>query len=184
MADEYLRLILLIFGSYIVGSFPTSIIVGRFAKGIDIRDHGSGNAGGTNVFRVLGWKPALVVITFDVFKGWLPAAALAPVLFNSQPIPDLGVLQILCGFAAVLGHTYTIFAGFQGGKGVGTLGGVLLALFSHGISFLPGCCCFNNCPYGICIPGVHFSILRPARLFIGIATLLWDGAGGFILDGV
>ncbi|MDP6339071.1 MAG: glycerol-3-phosphate 1-O-acyltransferase PlsY [Candidatus Marinimicrobia bacterium] len=135
MADEYLRLILLIFGSYIVGSFPTSIIVGRFAKGIDIRDHGSGNAGGTNVFRVLGWKPALVVITFDVFKGWLPAAALAPVLFNSQPIPDLGVLQILCGFAAVLGHTYTIFAGFQGGKGVGTLGGVLLALFPTAFPF-------------------------------------------------
>ena len=135
LADEYLRLILLIFGSYIVGSFPTSIIVGRFAKGIDIRDHGSGNAGGTNVFRVLGWKPALVVITFDVFKGWLPAAALAPVLFNSQPIPDLGVLQILCGFAAVLGHTYTIFAGFQGGKGVGTLGGVLLALFPTAFPF-------------------------------------------------
>ncbi|MEA1882192.1 MAG: glycerol-3-phosphate 1-O-acyltransferase PlsY [Candidatus Marinimicrobia bacterium] len=135
MTNESFQLILLIIGSYIAGSFPTSIIVGRITKGIDIRDHGSGNAGGTNVFRVLGWKPALVVITFDVFKGWLPAAILAPALFSSQPIPDLGVLQILCGFAAVLGHTYTIFAGFKGGKGVGTLGGVLLALFPTAFPF-------------------------------------------------
>ena len=59
-------LILILFASYIIGSFPTSIIMGRITRGIDIRDHGSGNAGGTNVFRVLGWKPALVVVVIDV----------------------------------------------------------------------------------------------------------------------
>ncbi len=119
---EYLYLILLFLSSYIVGSTPTSIVMSRITKGIDIRKHGSGNAGGTNVFRVLGFKPALVVVIVDVFKGWLPVAIFAPILFEKQIIPDLGVVQIFCGFAAVLGHIYTIFAGFKGGKGVGTLG--------------------------------------------------------------
>ncbi len=125
----YLELFLLLFASYITGSTPTSIIAGKVIKGIDIREHGSGNAGSTNVFRVLGWKPALIVVIIDVFKGWLPAAVYATSFFQGQPIQDTGVVQILCGFAAVLGHTYTIFAGFKGGKGVGTLGGMLLALF-------------------------------------------------------
>ncbi len=125
----YLELLLLLFASYVTGSFPTSILVGKIVKGIDIREHGSGNAGGTNVLRVVGWKPALVVVIVDVFKGWLPTAVYTTQLFQGQPISDIGVAQILCGFAAVLGHTYTIFAGFKGGKGVGTLGGVLLALF-------------------------------------------------------
>ncbi len=124
-----LDLILLLLISYVTGSTPTSIIVGKVVKGIDIREHGSGNAGGTNVFRVLGWKPALVVIIVDIFKGWLPTAIYATTLFQDQAIQDIGAVQILCGFAAVLGHTYTMFAGFKGGKGVGTLGGMLIALF-------------------------------------------------------
>ena len=123
------ELILLLSASYVTGSIPTSIIVGKVFKGIDIREHGSGNAGATNVFRVLGWKQALIVVIVDIFKGWLPAAVYATSLFQGQPIEETGVLQILCGFAAVLGHTYTIFAEFKGGKGVGTLGGMLLALF-------------------------------------------------------
>ncbi len=127
--EPYIQLILLLAFSYITGSFPTSIILGKIVKGIDIREHGSGNAGGTNVFRVLGWRPALVVVLIDVFKGWLPAAIYATTFFQVQPINDVGVIQILCGFAAVLGHTYTIFAGFRGGKGIGTLAGMLLALF-------------------------------------------------------
>ena len=127
--NELIYLIILIIISYLTGSTPTSIIVGRITNGIDIRKHGSGNAGGTNVFRVLGWKPALIVVFVDVFKGWLPAAIFAPAFYFAQIIPDLGVVQILCGFSAVLGHTYTIFAGFKGVKGVGTLGGMLIALF-------------------------------------------------------
>jgi|TARA_B100001079_G_scaffold61072_1_gene51763 glycerol-3-phosphate acyltransferase PlsY len=133
--SEISFLIVVLFASYLAGSIPTSIIMGRLTKGIDIREHGSGNAGGTNVFRVLGWKPALIVLIVDVFKGWFPAAVLASVFFNVQAIPDLGVVQILCGFSAVLGHTYTIFAGFKGGKGVGTLGGMLLALFPSAFIF-------------------------------------------------
>ncbi len=127
--SEFTFLIILLFASYLAGSTPTSIIMGRVTRGIDIREHGSGNAGGTNVFRVIGWKPALVVIIVDVFKGWLPSAVFAPTFFHLQQIPDLGVVQILCGFSAVLGHTYTIFGSFKGGKGVATLGGMFIALF-------------------------------------------------------
>lgn len=129
MIEPYIQLLLLLLLSYITGSIPTSIILGKIVKGIDIREHGSGNAGGTNVFRVLGWKPALVVVAIDIFKGWLPPAIYATILFQGQPITNIGIVQILCGFAAVLGHTYTIFAGFRGGKGIGTLAGMLLALF-------------------------------------------------------
>lgn len=119
--------------SYIIGSFPTSIIVGKILRGIDIREHGSGNAGGTNVFRVLGWKPGVLVMLVDVFKGfaatyWIPSQ-LAP-LSNHLPL-----LQLLAGIAAVVGHIWTVFAGFRGGKGVGTAAGMLLALFPQALIY-------------------------------------------------
>lgn len=129
MLSPILALLILIVLSYVTGSFPTSIIMGKLLRGIDIREHGSGNAGGTNVFRVLGWKPGIAVVVVDIFKGWVPVAIYATRIFPDPPIGDVGVLQILLGFAAVLGHTYTIFAGFRGGKGVGTLAGMLLGLF-------------------------------------------------------
>ncbi len=119
--------------SYIIGSVPTSIIAGKILRGIDIREHGSGNAGGTNVFRVLGWKPGVFVMLVDVFKGfaatyWIPAL-LAP-LSNHLPL-----LQLLAGTAAVVGHIWTVFAGFRGGKGVGTAAGMLLALFPQALIY-------------------------------------------------
>lgn len=122
-------LLLALILSYLAGSIPSSILLGKMTKGIDIRDYGSGNAGATNAFRVLGSKSALVVTIVDVSKGWLAAGVIAPFFYSSQPLPDLGLLQIFCGFAAVLGHTYTVFAGFKGGKGVGTLAGMLITLF-------------------------------------------------------
>tara|TARA_B100000287_G_scaffold150705_1_gene142470 strand:- start:2367 stop:3026 length:660 start_codon:yes stop_codon:yes gene_type:complete len=128
MSDS-LFLVVFIFFCYLIGSTPTSIIAGRIIRGIDIREHGSGNAGGTNVFRVLGWKPGLFVIVVDMLKGWIPVSILAPEFYKLQIVSDLGVLQILSGFSAVIGHTYTIFARFKGGKGVGTLGGMMIALF-------------------------------------------------------
>jgi glycerol-3-phosphate acyltransferase PlsY len=124
------ELLLLILISYVVGSTPNSIIVSRSVYKTDIREHGSGNAGATNIFRTFGWKPALFVTLVDVFKGWLPAFAAGnmdsdSILFASNP----DALMIIAGFAAVLGHTYTVFAGFKGGKGVGTAAGMLIALF-------------------------------------------------------
>jgi len=126
-------LLALLLLSYLAGSVPTSIIVGRVTRGIDIRDYGSGNAGATNAFRVLGWKPALVVVLVDIFKGWFAAAVISGFTLGGAlgelPTGDQDLVAILCGAAAVLGHTFTLFAGFRGGKGVGTLGGMILHLF-------------------------------------------------------
>ena len=124
-----IELVILLLISYITGSFPTSIVMTRVIKNIDIREHGSGNAGATNVFRVLGWKYAIFVLAFDILKGWLPTAVYATIIFQQLPVPDQGLVQILCGFAAVIGHIFPIFSGFKGGKGVGSLIGVLLALY-------------------------------------------------------
>jgi glycerol-3-phosphate acyltransferase PlsY len=124
-----MEFIILLVLSYLTGSIPTSIIVSRVAKNIDIRDHGSGNAGATNVYRILGWKYALIVLVLDVFKAWLPTAIYATTIFQYISIIDIGFIQILCGSFSVIGHTYPIFAKFKGGKGVGPLIGVLIALF-------------------------------------------------------
>jgi len=118
-----LTLFLLAALSYLMGSFPTSILVARRAKGIDIREHGSGNAGGTNVLRVVGWKAALLVAVVDVGKGALAAAL--PFFCPPSSLPvNLADAGSVCGACAVIGHIYPIFARFRGGKGVGTAAGV------------------------------------------------------------
>ncbi len=131
----YLLLVLLM--SYVVGSIPTSIIAGKWLRGIDIRQYGSGNAGATNVFRVLGWKAGVVVLIIDMAKGFIPT-----VFFYKLALGRVGLvgidLQLLAGFSAVAGHIWTVFAGFKGGKGVGTGAGMLLGIApaAVGISLL------------------------------------------------
>ena len=122
-----MRLLLLILAGYLIGSFPTAIIAGRLLIRDDIRKHGSGNAGATNVFRVLGWKPALVVVLIDIAKGFIPVFFIAPSLAAGIPL-DGTITMIIAGTAAIAGHVWTVFAGFRGGKGVGTGFGVLLGL--------------------------------------------------------
>lgn len=122
-------LVVILLLSYLIGSIPTSIITGKVLRGIDIREHGSGNAGGTNVFRVLGWKPGVFVMAVDVLKGFV-ATYYVSKLQVAGPVPiNLLAVQLLAGFAAVFGHIWTVFAGFRGGKGVGTAGGMFIALF-------------------------------------------------------
>ena len=124
------ELIILVLIAYVVGSIPTSIIVSRLKYNTDIREHGSGNAGATNIFRTFGWKPALFVTLVDIFKGWLPAYIAGNIQSDTIMFGNNSdALMIIAGFAAVLGHTYTMFAGFKGGKGVGTAAGMLIALF-------------------------------------------------------
>jgi glycerol-3-phosphate acyltransferase PlsY len=120
--------------SYIVGSIPTSILISRWSHGIDIRHHGSGNAGGTNVARTLGWKAGVVVILIDVLKGYvatmvLPKMMYGPMPFNNlTPFEDFTVIQIIAGCAAILGHIFTAFSGFRGGKGIATASGALVGV--------------------------------------------------------
>ncbi|MFZ2286886.1 MAG: glycerol-3-phosphate 1-O-acyltransferase PlsY [Bacteroidales bacterium] len=114
--------------AYLAGSIPSAVWAGKLFHGIDVREHGSGNAGATNTVRVLGWKTGIPVLIFDLFKGWL--AASLPAFLNAAPdgSEQMMVLQIVCGMAAILGHVFPVFAGFRGGKGVATTFGVLLAL--------------------------------------------------------
>ena len=114
--------------AYLLGSIPTAVWVGKYFHGIDVREHGSGNAGATNTIRVLGWKSGVPVLIVDLGKGCL--AALLPVLLKLAP-PDSALLtnlQILTGLTAIIGHIFPVFAGFRGGKGVATVFGVLLAI--------------------------------------------------------
>ncbi len=119
--------------SYLVGSTPTAIIVARVLKGIDIRQHGSGNAGGTNVIRVLGWKAGVFVIVCDMAKGLFATMIIAQLMnvlpfANARPFDQFPVMQIVAGCAAMLGHIWTLFAGFKGGKGIATAGGMLIGI--------------------------------------------------------
>jgi glycerol-3-phosphate acyltransferase PlsY len=117
--------------SYILGSIPTSVIVGRLFFGRDPRDLGSGNAGGTNAFRVFGWKAGIPTVLVDVGKG-----AAAVLLVSRIPVTlsvTHEIVQLCAGCAAVVGHIWTVFAGFRGGKGVGTAAGMVAALYPAGL---------------------------------------------------
>jgi len=127
-----LTLALIALCSYLLGAIPTSIIISKLVKGIDIRHYGSGNAGGTNVFRVLGWQAGVFVTLFDMFKG-IASVTLIVGYFTENPIDALPnvpfiVYQLIAGVAAMLGHIYTVFAGFKGGKGVSTGAGVVIGI--------------------------------------------------------
>lgn len=108
--------------AYLVGSIPTSYLAGRLVKGIDLREHGSRNLGATNVYRVLGWKVAVPVALVDILKGTIPVVFIAPRASASLTV------ALLVGVAAILGHVFSVFMRFRGGKGVATAAGVMLGL--------------------------------------------------------
>ncbi len=114
--------------AYLLGSIPTAIWIGKRFHNIDVREHGSGNAGATNVIRVLGWKTGIPVLLIDIAKGWL--AAMLPVFMHlaDKNTALLTNLQIFAGIIAITGHIFPVFAGFRGGKGVATVFGVFLAI--------------------------------------------------------
>lgn len=144
--------------AYLLGSIPTAVWMGRRFHKIDVRERGSGNAGATNVIRVLGWKTGIPVLLIDLAKGWL--AAMLPVFFHLAGSGSalLTNMQILAGLTAIVGHIYPVFAGFRGGKGVASFFGVLLALQP-----LLTLCCF----------GVFLVVL----LFTGIVSVSSMSAG-------
>jgi glycerol-3-phosphate acyltransferase PlsY len=114
--------------AYLLGSLPFSMWIGRGFYGIDVREHGSGNAGATNTWRVLGWKAGLPVLLLDILKGF--GATFLPLICSSLTSdPDLLLWErVICGLAAAVGHIFPVFAGFRGGKAVATLLGVSLGL--------------------------------------------------------
>jgi glycerol-3-phosphate acyltransferase PlsY len=112
-----------IFLSYLIGSIPTAYIFGKSLKGIDIREHGSGNVGATNVFRVLGKKPGIFVLLLDILKGIIAVAVVSDLLGLTEVI-----YRVILAVAVVCGHNWTVFLGFKGGKGIATSFGVLIGL--------------------------------------------------------
>jgi glycerol-3-phosphate acyltransferase PlsY len=122
-----ISILLVILLSYLLGSIPTAVIASRIVMKDDIRNHGSKNAGATNVFRVMGWKPALVVVLIDVLKGTAATLLVSKLATSSTTLSPV-LVQTMAGAAAIIGHVWTVFAGFKGGKGVGTAFGVLLGL--------------------------------------------------------
>ena len=144
-----INLAIVILLSYVVGSIPTSIILSKWKHGFDIRTKGSGNAGGTNVFRVLGWKSGVLVMGVDMTKGVIATALISRLFwdpslpfYNRTPFDDFTIIQMICGGAAIVGHIWTVFAGFKGGKGIATGAGMLIgvapteAAISIGVFFL------------------------------------------------
>jgi len=128
--------IVVVMGSYLVGAIPFSYIAGRLLKGVDLREHGSGNLGASNTFRIVGAGPGAVVLLLDIAKGFVPVFVAGRVA-ASQGLPVHWV-TLAAAFAAVAGHMYSIYMKFSGGKGIATAAGAFLAIQPYALlgSFL------------------------------------------------
>ena len=122
---EYIYFILI---AYLLGSFPSAILIGKIFYKTDVREFGSGNAGATNTFRVLGKKAGLPVLFLDVLKGFLSVNLIAFLDLIPFSIDGIFELQLTFGIAAVIGHLFPVFTGFRGGKGIATLLGILIGI--------------------------------------------------------
>lgn len=130
-----LSLLVIILLSYFLGSIPGALWSSQALHGVDIRNHGSKNAGATNAFRVVGWPAGVLATVVDMGKGFLAAGVVASVI-RIDPLPALSifggdaatVLSLIAGLSAIVGHMFPVFAGFKGGKGVNTAAGILFAL--------------------------------------------------------
>lgn len=121
---------LLVLLAYLIGSVSTAVLVSKRFYGIDIREHGSGNAGATNTFRVLGKNAGVIVMAADILKGFLAVKLSLLSQYSWHPSPSVQFvnLQVILGIASVLGHIFPIFSGFRGGKGIATLFGMILGI--------------------------------------------------------
>jgi glycerol-3-phosphate acyltransferase PlsY len=162
-----LALIVIILISYLLGSIPSSIWVGKMYKGIDIREHGSGNPGTTNTFRMLGWKAGVVVGLIDLFKGFVSAYYVSQLAYSIGSGPVMisawdmdSALQIIAGVAAVVGHMFPLYAHFKGGKGVLTAAGMLYAIE----------------PISISISLIIFIVVLFSSRYVSLASIISSGA--------
>ncbi len=127
--NEIMTYIAFVLGSYLLGSIPTGLTISRWAKGVDIRNFGSGNTGMANVIRTVGILPGILVLLLDTSKGVIPILLIRTI--GEKIHPSFGfedLLIISCGFATLMGHTWSVFLRFKGGKGVATGMGTLMAL--------------------------------------------------------
>lgn len=168
--------------AYLLGSIPSAVWIGKRFHNIDVRQHGSGNAGATNVIRVIGWKTGIPVMIIDAAKGWL--ASMLPVFLNlAEPCSALLTnLQILTGVVAIIGHIFPLLAGFRGGKGVATFFGILLALqplltmgcivVFLGVLLITGIVSISSISAGVAFPILLFSIFDNPSMVFKIFSIL------------
>tara|TARA_B100000214_G_scaffold151852_1_gene108730 strand:- start:162 stop:800 length:639 start_codon:yes stop_codon:yes gene_type:complete len=124
-----IEIILLVIFAYLIGSFPSAVCLGKFFYNIDVREFGSGNAGATNTFRVLGKNVGIPVLFLDILKGWIAVRLVFLIPNFSLLSPELYVEnQLAFGISAVIGHLFPIYTGFRGGKGIATMLGVLIGV--------------------------------------------------------
>jgi acyl phosphate:glycerol-3-phosphate acyltransferase len=175
--------IILFILAYLLGSIPPAVWIGKLFHNIDVRQHGSGNAGATNVIRVLGWKTGIPVLIIDLAKGW--TAAMLPQLFHiAEPGTALLTnLQIITGVTAIFGHIFPVFASFRGGKGVATIFGVLLAIqpllticclgVFLAVIILTGIVSISSMIAGLAFPVLLFLLFdTPSVIFKGFSVLV------------
>ena len=132
--------LIVIFIGYILGSIPSAVWVGKLFHGIDIREHGSKNAGATNTFRVFGNKSGTIVLAMDILKGY--AAASTPLLLSHMYIgfkDEVLILQLTASFCAIIGHVFPVLAKFKGGKGVASTLGIIIAINPETAFICLGC---------------------------------------------
>jgi len=161
---ETLLIIAFILAAYLLGSIPTAVWIGKAFYGIDVREFGSGNAGATNTFRVLGKKAGIPVLIIDILKGSL-AVGISFLSSYSIYTPDFTNLQLVLGVAVLIGHIFPVFAGFRGGKGVATILGVVLCI-------LPVSCAFSL---------VIFLVFLFTTRYVSLSSMMAGIAFPFIL---
>lgn len=152
-----MRLALWLLVAYLLGSIPSSYVVARWFGGVDLRQLGSKNLGATNLYRTLGWRYALPAGLFDVAKGMVPVVAFAPGAGSGEWVP------LALGVSAIVGHVFSVFVGFRGGKGVATAAGAVLGL----------------APLPLAVSAVVWSLLVWATGYVSVASM--SGALAFPL---
>ena len=169
-----LPVILTIIAAYVAGATPFGFIVAK-SQGVDIRKHGSGNIGATNVLRTLGKRLGMFVLLLDVLKGCLPVI-LGKMFLEGRVVPDMfSVVVVLIGFATIFGHNYTFWLGFKGGKGIATSAGALLAIMP--ITLLIGLAVWFILFYStryVAVASMGSACTIPVA--VAIVTLVRDGA--------
>jgi glycerol-3-phosphate acyltransferase PlsY len=135
---------MLILTSYLLGAIPNAFLVGKIFKKIDLREHGSGNLGSTNAFRILGIPLGILVQVLDIAKGLIVVLAVSKFFYhnlpfeNFTPFDDITLIKIIAGVSAVIGHTFSVFTSFRGGKGINTALGMMISLSPVDVSISLG----------------------------------------------
>jgi glycerol-3-phosphate acyltransferase PlsY len=191
MIDPTFRLILIGIASYLVGSFPTAVIISKRFFGFDIRTKGSGNMGSTNAFRLLGWKWGLTVQVVDILKGLIAVLFISHLMegralpfTNRTPFEDYTVVKLIAGASAVLGHIFSVFVGFKGGKGVNTAAGMLIGIAPVEVAIAAGVFCIAVILSGyISLGSILAAVIIPSAMAFrynvfgaeinGYHTLIW-----------